>query len=106
AVAPAGHVRTFPFQPAKKRPIPNGSAWRLHESRSGGAWHLPVGARARPKEGAIMTNELVYVLVAYGSVAGVGVTQDRGLDDRDTGTKNEYIGTLIERDVKPGVEKV
>ena len=53
-----------------------------------------------------MTKAFVYVLLAYGSVAGVGVTPGQGRDDRDAGGKNEYIGTLIERDVKPGEEKV
>jgi hypothetical protein len=44
--------------------------------------------------------------MAYGSVIGLGVPQDRGVDDRDTSTKTEYIGALIEQDVKPGAAKM
>jgi hypothetical protein len=52
-----------------------------------------------------MRNALVCLVVACAFVISPGSAQDRRGRDQDTGTKNEYIGTLIERDVKPGPEK-
>jgi hypothetical protein len=52
-----------------------------------------------------MRNTLIYLVVACASVASLGLAQDRAAKDQDTGLKNEYIGTLIERDVNPGAEK-